>query len=171
LEDQFRQGIPKAMVEEGELGQIRLVQIEYVQGGRAVEQPAGLSKRQAWKSDPEKGGSSLVMGDIRTHAHNLLRFVTGLEVAEVAADIGHIVPDRVVDDFAGALLRMSNGARGCFWVTQAAAGSENSLKFRINGSKGSLEWLQEVPRRLEFKPLGAPAEVRTPNGPEALPLA
>jgi predicted dehydrogenase len=161
----------KAMVENGELGEIRLVQIEYVQGGRAVEQSANPSKRQAWKSDPEKGGPSLVMGDIGTHAHNLLRFVSGLEVAEVAADIGHIVPGRAVDDFAGALLRMSNGARGCFWVTQAAAGVENSLKFRISGSKGSLEWLQEIPQRLDFKPLGAPAEVRTPNGPGTLPLA
>jgi predicted dehydrogenase len=161
----------KAMVENGELGEIRLVQVEYVQGGRAVEQSATPSKRQAWKSDPEKGGPSLVMGDIGTHAHNLLRFVSGIEVAEVAADIGHIVPGRVVDDFAGALLRMSNGARGCFWVTQAAAGVENSLKFRISGSKGSLEWLQEIPQRLDFKPLGAPAEVRTPNGPGTLPLA
>jgi predicted dehydrogenase len=161
----------KAMVENGELGEIRLVQVEYVQGGRAVEQSANPSKRQAWKSDPEKGGPSLVMGDIGTHAHNLLRFVSGIEVAEVAADIGHIVPGRVVDDFAGALLRMSNGARGCFWVTQAAAGVENSLKFRISGSKGSLEWLQEIPQRLDFKPLGAPAELRTPNGPGTLPLA
>lgn len=161
----------KAMVEAGELGEIRLVQVEYVQGGRAVEQTSGLTKRQAWKSDPKKGGPSLVMGDIGTHAHNLLRFVTGLEVSEVCADIGHIVPGRVVDDYAGALLRMSNGARGSYWVTQAAAGVENGLRFRISGSKGSLEWLQEVPQRLDFKPLGAPAEVRTPNGPGTLPLA
>jgi predicted dehydrogenase len=161
----------KAMVEAGELGDIRLVQIEYVQGGRAVEQGADKPRAQAWKYDPERGGESLVMGDIGTHAHNLLRFVTGIEVAEVAADIGHIVPGRVVDDYAGALLRMQNGARGSFWVTQAAAGVENSLKFRISGSKGSLEWLQEVPQRLDFKPLGAPAEVRTPNGPGTLPLS
>jgi predicted dehydrogenase len=161
----------RAMVEMGQIGEIRLVQVEYVQGGRAAEIAVDMSKPRMWKYDPAKGGPSLVMGDIGTHAHNLLRFVTGLEVAEVAADIGHCVPNRQVDDFAGALLRMSNGARGSFWVTQAAAGVENCLRIRVSGSKASLEWMQEIPQRLEFKPLGAPAEVRTPRGPGTLPLA
>ncbi|MFH2114021.1 MAG: Gfo/Idh/MocA family oxidoreductase, partial [Spirochaetota bacterium] len=94
----------RAMIQAGQLGEIRLVQVEYVQGGRAMN-PAGtspggvidLSKPRMWKFDPSRGGPSLVMGDIGTHAHNLLRFVTGLEVAEVAAEVGHIVPDRMVD--------------------------------------------------------------------------
>ncbi len=157
----------KAMVTDGELGEIRLVQVEYVQGGRAK----GGSGRAAWKEDPERGGPSLVMGDIGTHAHNLLRFITGLEVRQVAADVGCIVPDRTTHDFAGALLRMSNGARGSFWVTQAAAGVENALRIRVSGSQGSLEWQQECPQALTFKPLGAPSQNRTPNGPGTLPLA
>ncbi|MGD9940026.1 MAG: Gfo/Idh/MocA family protein [Clostridia bacterium] len=168
----------RAMVQAGQLGEIRLVQVEYVQGGRAVNPPgvslsAGidLSKPRMWKFDPARGGPSLVMGDIGTHAHNLLRFVTGLEVAEVAAETGHVVPDRAVDDYAEAMLRLSNGARGSFWVTQAAAGVENCLRIRVSGSKGSLEWMQEVPQRLDYKPLGAPAEVMTPRGPGILPLA
>lgn len=161
----------KEMIDLGQIGEVRLVQVEYVQGGRSVEEPVDPAKPRAWKYDPAKGGPSLVMGDIGTHAHNLLRFVTGLEVAEVAAEVGHIVPNRIVDDYAGALLRMSNGARGSFWVTQAAAGVENCLRFRVSGSKGSLEWMQEIPQRLDYKPLGAPAEVRTPNGPGTLPLA
>ena len=69
------------------------------------------------------------------------------------------------------IFRLSNGARGSFWVTQAAAGVENCLRIRVSGSKGSLEWMQEVPQRLDYKPLGAPAEVRTPRGPGVLPLA
>jgi len=157
----------RAMVQDGQLGEIRLVQVEYVQGGRAKAGPG----RRAWKEDPVRGGPSLVMGDIGTHAHNLLRFMTGLEVAQVAADIGCIVPDRVTHDYAGAMLRLSNGARGSFWVTQAAAGVENGLRIRISGSLGSLEWLQEHPQVLHFKPLDAPAQVRTPNGPGTLPLA
>ncbi len=161
----------KAMVADGQIGEVRLVQVEYVQGGRAAEIAIDLSKPRMWKYDPVRGGPSLVMGDIGTHAHNLLRFVTGLEVAEVAADIGHSVPNREVDDFAGAMLRMSNGAHGSFWVTQAAAGVENCLRIRVSGSKGSLEWMQEVPQRLDFKPLGASAEVRTPRGAGTLPLA
>jgi predicted dehydrogenase len=157
----------KAMVAAGQLGEIRLVQVEYVQGGRAKAGPA----RRAWKDDPVRGGPSLVMGDIGTHAHNLLRFITGLEVTQIAAELGTIVPDRVTDDYAGAMLRMGNGARGSFWVTQAAAGVENGLRIRVSGSLGSIEWHQEHPQVLQFKPLGEPAQVRTPNGPGTLPLA
>lgn len=159
----------KAMVEDGQLGTIRLVQVEYVQGGKADEtKPDPVDK---WRFDPVRGGPSLVMGDIGTHAHHLVRFIAGLEVREIAAEVGTIVPNRRVHDFAGALLRFDNGARGSFWVTQAAAGVENSLRIRVSGTKGTLEWLQEIPQILTFKPLGAPAEIRTPNGPGTLPLA
>ena len=162
----------RAMVQEGELGIIRLVQVEYVQGGKADEsKPDSLTGPRSWKFDPERGGPSLVMGDIGTHAHNLVRFITGLEVTEVCAETGAVVPGRKVDDFAGALLHLENGARGSFWVTQAAAGVENSLKIRVSGTKGTLEWFQEIPQRLVFKPLGEPAQIRTPNGPGTLPLA
>ena len=157
----------KAMVADGQLGVIRLVQVEYVQGGRAKAGPG----RRPWKDDPVRGGPSLVMGDIGTHAHNLLCFITGLDVDQVAADIGCIVPDRLTHDYAGAMLRLSNGARGSFWVTQAAAGVENGLRIRISGSLGSLEWHQEHPQVLQFKPLDAPAQLRTPNGPGTMPLA
>jgi len=162
----------RAMVESGEIGSIRLVQVEYVQGGKADEsKPDKRTGPRSWKFDPQRGGPSLVLGDIGTHAHNLIRYVSGLEVTEVCAEAGAIVPGRLVDDYAGALLRMEKGARGSFWVTQAAAGMENSLKFRISGTKGTLEWHQEFPQRLIFMPLGAPRQVRTPNGPGTLPLA
>ncbi|MBT3066514.1 Gfo/Idh/MocA family oxidoreductase [Rhodoferax sp. U11-2br] len=157
----------RAMVQDGQLGEIRLVQVEYVQGGRAKAGPG----RRAWKDDPARGGPSLVLADIGTHAHNLLRFMTLLEVAQVAAEVGSIVPDRLTHDYAGAMLRLNNGARGSFWVTQAAAGVENGLRIRISGALGSLEWQQEQPQVLHFKPLDAPAQVRTPNGPGTLPLA
>ena len=157
----------RAMVAAGELGDIRLVQVEYVQGGRS--QP-GIS-RSPWKDDAARGGPSLVMGDIGTHAHNLLRFVSGLEVAQVAAEVGTVVPTRVTHDYAGAMLRMNNGAHGSFWVTQAATGVENALRIRVSGSLGTLEWQQEVPQLLSFKPHGAPAQTRTPNGPGTLPLS
>ena len=124
-----------------------------------------------WGFDPAKSGPSLVMGDIGSHAHNLVRFITGLEVTEVAAEVGAVVPNRRVHDFAGALLRLERGVRGCFWVTQAAAGVENCLRIRVSGTLGTLEWFQEHPQALHFKPLGAPAEIRTPNGPDTLPLA
>ena len=172
----------RAMVDAGLLGAIRMVQVEYVQGGRAKAGPG----RRDWKEDPVRGGPSLVMGDIGTHAHNLLRFITGLEVSEVAGEIGAIVPGRITHDFAGAMLRLTKpvkpvntgeaddgfiGARGSFWVTQAAAGVENGLRIRVSGSLGSLEWMQEHPQALTFKPLDAPSQNRTPNGPGTLPLS
>jgi predicted dehydrogenase len=160
----------KAMVEDGQLGTIRLVQVEYVQGGKADEEKA-MPAVLPWKYDPARGGPSLVMGDIGTHAHNLTRFITGLELDEVSAEIGNIVPGRLVHDFAGALLRFTNSARGVFWVTQAAAGVENCLRIRVSGTKGSLEWMQEFPQALTFKPLHAPSQNRTPNGPGTLPLS
>jgi predicted dehydrogenase len=162
----------KAMIMDGQLGAIRLVQVEYVQGGKAAENdPAPVDGKLSWRYDPVKGGPSLVMGDIGTHAHNLLRFITGLEVAEVAAEVGTIVPNRLVHDYAGALLHLENGARGSFWVTQAAAGVENCLRIRVSGTRGSLEWMQEFPQALTFKPLQGPSQNRTPNGPGTLPLA
>ena len=162
----------KAMVADGQLGTIRLVQVEYVQGGKADAAKDPDPKRPLpWRYDPVKGGPSLVMGDIGTHAHNLVRFITGLEVTEVAADIGTIVPNRLVHDYGGALLRFDSGARGNFWVTQAAAGVENCLRIRVSGSDGTLEWMQEVPQQLTFKRLHAPSENRTPNGHGTLPLA
>ena len=161
----------RAMVQEGLLGDIRLVQIEYVQGGKAEGNDPDPGEELLWRYDPGKGGPSLVLGDIGTHAHNLVRFVTGLAVSEISAEVGHVVPNRLVDDYAAAMLRFDNGARGSLWVTQAAAGVENCLRIRASGSQGSIEWTQERPTRLTFKPLKGPAEIRTPNGPGTLPLA
>ncbi len=159
----------RAMVESGELGELRLVQVEYVQGNKASESdPVG---ELPWRYHPVRGGPSLVMGDIGTHAHHLVRYVTGLEVVEVAAEVGAIVPDRKVHDFAGAMLRFDNGARGSFWVTQAAAGMENCLRIRASGTKGTIEWSQEQPTTLSFRPLNGAAQTFTPNGAGISPAA
>jgi predicted dehydrogenase len=161
----------RAMVDDGQLGEIRLVQVEYVQGGKAAERDPDPAGALPWRYDPVRGGPSLVMGDIGTHAHNLIRFITRAEVSEVAAEVGSIVPNRLVHDYAAAMLRFDNGARGSFWVTQAAAGVENCLRIRVSGSRASLEWNQEQPTFLTFRPLAGPAEVRTPNGPGTLPFS
>ena len=161
----------RAMVSNGEVGTVQLVQVEYVQGGKAGERDPDLDGAPPWRYDPVRGGPSLVMGDIGTHAHNLVRYVAGVEVEEVAAEVGHIVANRLVDDYAGAMLRFDNGARGSFWVTQAAAGVENCLRLRVSGTLGTIEWMQETPTQLTFKPLDAPVQIRTPNGPGTLPLS
>jgi predicted dehydrogenase len=161
----------RAMVADGQLGEIRLVQVEYVQGGKADPTVFTPGEELPWRYDPVRGGPSLVMGDIGTHAHNLIRFITGLEVAEVAADVGTIMPEGTVHDFAGAMLRFDSGARGAFWVTQAAAGVENCLRIRVSGAAGTLEWSLEDPNVLMFRPLNGPAQRLTPDGPVTLPLS
>lgn len=162
----------RAMVEAGELGEIRLVQVEYVQGGKADESKKDdPTAHRGWKYDPEISGPSLVLGDIGTHAHHLMCFITRKKIVELSAEVGAIVPGRKVHDFAGSLLRLEGGARGVFWVTQAAAGIENCLKIRVSGNKGSLEWWQEIPQRLNYYPLGQPAQVRTGNGPGSYPAS
>lgn len=161
----------RAMVEDGQLGEIRLVQVEYVQGNKADEVDPDPAIGLPWRYDPVRGGPSLVMGDIGSHAHNLVRFITGLEVSEVAADIGHVAPERLVDDFASAMLRFDNGARGSFWVTQSAAGVENALRIRVSGTIGTIEWQQELPTQLIFRPLDGPVRVYAPGGPGVLPAA
>lgn len=157
----------RAMVAAGQLGEIRLVQVEYVQGGNAGE-PAGPAR---WRFDPARSGPSLILGDIGTHAHHLVCYVAGVELAAVSADVGAIVPGRRVDDYAGVLLRFTGGARGCLWATQAAAGVESSLGFRISGARGTVEWYQDRANELRFLPLDGPAQVRTRNGPGTLPLS
>lgn len=157
----------RAMVAAGQLGEIRLVQVEYVQGGNAGG-PAGPAR---WRFDPARSGPSLILGDIGTHAHHLVCYVAGVELAAVSADVGAIVPGRRVDDYAGVLLRFTGGARGCLWATQAAAGVESSLGFRISGALGTIEWHQDRANELRFLPLDGPAQVRTRNGPGTLPLS
>ena len=159
----------RAMVAAGELGEIRLVQVEYVQGGNAAVDAGSDGVR--WRFDPARSGPSLILGDIGTHAHHLVCYVAGVELQAVAADVGAIVPGRQIHDYAGVLLRFAGGARGCLWATQAAAGVESSLGFRISGALGTVEWHQDRANELRFLPLAGPAQVRTRNGPGTLPLS
>ena len=162
----------RAMVAEGLLGDIRLVQVEYVQGGSAAlreRTPTGGSL--PWRFDPARSGPSLVLGDIGTHAHHLLCYITATAVDEVSAEVGAVVPGRQVDDYAAVMLRLANGARGSLWITQAAAGVESSLATHISGSRGTVEWHQNDANSLRFLPIDGPAQTFTRGGPGNLPLA
>ena len=138
----------KAMVKNGDLGMIRQVHLEYIQSHLAESKAD-----QGWRFDPSVGGPSLVGGDIATHAYHLGCFVTGLEVFKIMADLGPSVTGRSADDCLSCLLRFENGARGSMWVTNAAAGGEHGLSFRIFGEKGGLEWHQENPNLLRHRKL------------------
>lgn len=150
----------RAMVQAGEIGAVSQIHLTYVQGhnARLVEaEPSG----QAWRFDPAKTGASLIMGDIGTHALHLGTFSGGLELEAVMADLGATMPGRTVDDYGALLLRWSGGARGTMWVTNAAAGAEHGLAFRIFGSQGGLEWHQEQPNELRHRRLDGFQQVLT----------
>ena len=150
----------RAMVESGLLGDIRIVQAEYFQGGMALPVEAGeLTAKLRWKLDAGRSGASLVMGDIGTHAHHLACHVTGSRVARVCADVGSVMPGRIFDDYAGILWRFENGARGSCVVTQAAAGAENNIRVRVHGAKGMLDWQHSNPNYLVYAPLGESVQI------------
>lgn len=153
----------KAMIAAGELGDIRMVQAEYAQDWLAEPTDAD-NKQAAWRTDPKRSGVGGCVGDIGTHAYNLSRFVTGLELDSLAADIDAFVDGRLVDDNINVMLRFKGGAKGMLWASQVAVGNENNLTLRIYGSKGGLEWAQENPNIMYYTPFGEAKRILTRGG-------
>ena len=151
----------RAMVAGGEIGAIRVVQVEYPQDWLTREE---TFKQAEWRTDPARSGAGGSTGDIGTHAHNLACFITGLEVESLAADLDAFVPGRQVDDNGHVMLRFKGGAKGMLWCSQVAPGNENALRIRVYGDKGGLEWEQEDPNYLWHTPFGAPKRKITRNG-------
>jgi predicted dehydrogenase len=151
----------REMVANGDLGKIRVVQVEYPQDWLTIHQDF---KQAEWRTDPARSGAGGSTGDIGTHAHNLAGFITGLEVESLAADIQAFVEGRQVDDNAHVMLRFKGGARGMLWSSQVAPGNENALRIRVYGEKGGLEWAQEDPNYLWYSPFGEPKQLITRNG-------
>jgi predicted dehydrogenase len=162
----------RAMVCDGDIGDIRMVQVEYVQGHNASLNAGERGDAAVpWRMRPEKTGASLILGDIGSHAHHMACFVTNLQFTRVCADVGTVVPGRNADDYAGLLFRLENGAPGVLWVTQAGAGAVHGLHIRVFGATGGLEWFQEEPNQLHHTRLGQPAMVFERHGPGLKPAA
>lgn len=151
----------KKIVEYGKIGEIRLINVEYPQGytvGIKKEEEATTLK---WRLDPKMCGPSMILSEIGTHAHHLLRYVTNLEIEEVCAEVKTLSPELSVDDNAFIILRMSNKARGMIWVSSSATGGENGLRIRVFGSQGAIDWLQDEPNILKFTELNKPVQLIT----------
>ncbi|MGA9695493.1 MAG: Gfo/Idh/MocA family oxidoreductase [Dehalococcoidales bacterium] len=131
------------LVEQGTLGKINKVVVEYPQGWLAGFLESGVTPATMWRTDPQKAGVSLCMGDIGIHAENLGRYITGLEVEEVCADISHFIPGNPLDDDANILVRYQGGAKGVITASQISTGEENGLNIRVYGAKNGLYWNQE----------------------------
>lgn len=150
----------RAMVAAGEIGTVRMVQVEYVQDWLTEASEAGAA---LWRADPAKAGGGAI-GDIGTHAFHLCTYVSGLVPEALAADLSSFVPDRRVDDNAHVLLRFAGGAKGMLWASQVAPGNENTIRVRVYGDKGGLEWSHQRPGELWFTRHGEPSQRLTQNG-------
>lgn len=151
----------REMVRTGELGDIRIVQVEYAQDWLAEE----TSNKQAdWRTDPAKSGAGGAIGDIGTHAFHLAGYVSDLKAETLRAELDSFVPGRRVDDNAFITLRYEGGAKGALWASQVAVGHENALTLRVYGTKGGLVWRQENPNELRFTRFGEPAQTLTRAG-------
>ncbi len=161
----------RAMVAAGDLGDIRVVQVEYPQDWLSTDLETTGQKQAEWRTDPARAGAGGCIGDIGTHAFNLADFITGLPVAELSAELSTFVSGRRLDDNVQILLRYANGARGMLWASQVAPGNENNLQIRVYGTKGGLTWRQEHPNQLLWSPLGEATRVLSRGtgsaGPEA----
>jgi predicted dehydrogenase len=147
------------MVQKGQLGEIRKVIVEYNQGWLATKLEDSGAKQAEWRTDPARSGIAGAVGDIGSHAENLVSTITGLEISEICADLTTFVEGRRLDDDANLLIHYTNGAKGVLIASQVSAGEENDLHIRVYGTEGGLEWRQEEPNHLVSKPMEAPAQV------------
>lgn len=159
----------RAMIVEGALGTIRVVQVEYPQDWLTQPIESDGQKQAAWRTDPLKSGIGGSIADIGTHAFQLATFMTGLAVDEVAADLCTFIEGRRLDDNAHVMLRFAGGARGMLFASQVCPGNQNALSIRVYGSKGGLSWQQENPDRLRHSPFARPDEILTRAGPRSHP--
>ena len=149
----------RAMVKNGDLGEIRKVIVEYPQGWLSTKLEDSDQKQAAWRTDPKRSGIAGAMGDIGTHAENLAEYITGLKIKEICADLTAFVDGRLLDDDGNVLLRFDNGAKGVLHASQIAAGEENDLNIRVYGTKGGIHWFQMEPNSLHVKWLDKPQQI------------
>lgn len=150
----------RRMVKGGELGRLLKVVAEYPQGYAVGDvEGEGSGAISNWRADPKIAGKSNCMGDIGTHAHNLTKYITGLEVEELAAELTAFIPGRELDDDGNCLVRFTNGVKGIIYASQISNGDENDLTIRVYGTKASLEWRQEDPNELIVKYANAPRKI------------
>jgi len=152
------------LVKDGKLGKIRKVVVQYPQDWLATREETGDNKQAAWRTDPKRAGATCCMGDIGSHAENLVEYITGLEVQELCADFTTFVSGRPLEDDANCLIHYKGGARGVLIASQISIGEENGLRIRVYGEKGGLGWAQQEPNTLVVNWMGKPSAIHRTGG-------
>ena len=161
----------REMFRNGEIGNLRVIQVEYAQDWLTLPIENEGQKQASWRTDPSKAGMGGSIGDIGSHAFNLVDFITGAKLNELCADISSFVPGRKNDDNAHVLLRYENNVKGMLWSSQVAPGNENALRIRIYGDKGGMEWEQENPNYLTFDIFGKAKKIIRRAGNETIDIS
>ena len=151
----------KELLSKNKIGKIKVINVEYPQGYTVAVKKKDEKSTLKWRLDKNMCGPSMILAEIGTHAYHLMRYVTGLEVKEVSAEVNSLSDEISVDDNAFMIVRMNNKARGSIWVSSAATGGENGLKIRVYGTKGAVEWLQDDPNILKFTELNSSTQIIT----------
>lgn len=159
------------LVRAGRLGAVRKVVAEYPQGWLGTRLEDTGHKQASWRQDPARAGASSAVADIGSHVHSLVRYVTGLEIGEIFAELASLVPGRVMEDDATMLVRFAGGARGVYSASQVSTGEENGLALRVYGENAGLVWRQERPNELWVMPAAGPCELLTRGSPWLSPAA
>ena len=153
----------KEMIAGGEIGKVQKVDVQYYQGWINPIIHDTEKRASTWRLDPEKSGISCCIGDIGTHAFDMVEYVTGLEVKEVLADLNYLYKDNVMDIDGTVLLRFSEHIKGVLRSSQIATGEENNFTVKIYGEKAGLKWEQENPNYLYLLQEGEPMRVLKPG--------
>ena len=161
----------RQLVRAGRLGTVRKVVADYPQGWLGTRLEETGHKQASWRQDPARAGASSAVADIGSHVHSLVRYVTGLEIGEVFAQLSSLVPGRVMEDDATMLVRFVGGARGVYSASQVSTGEENGLALRVYGGEAGLLWRQERPNELRLLPAEGPREILTRGSPGLSPAA
>ena len=160
----------RALVHGGALGTVRKVLVEYTQGWLASRVEAAGSRQAEWRTDPAQAGAGAI-GDIGSHAEHIARYVTGLELESLCADVSTMVAGRAIDDDASMLLRYAGGARGALTCSQVLVGEENNLRLRVFGSEATLEWSHADANTLRVRRADQPEQLYTRATPYLAPAA
>jgi predicted dehydrogenase len=153
----------KEMINDGVIGEVQRVDLQYYQGWINPIIHDSVKRSKTWRLQPDKSGISCCIGDIGTHAFDMLEYVTGMEVQELLSDLNYVYDDNPMDVDGTILIRFSDKIKGVIRASQIATGEENCFTVAIYGRKGGLKWQQENPNYLNHLSEEEPLKVLKPG--------
>lgn len=151
----------RKMIENGDIGDVRMVELQYTHGFNATDDPEKSSDAQKWRVDPKVAGPSFVLGDLSTHTYYMSQLILpNMKINKLLCDRQSFIPSRApLEDNAYVIMHYENGAVGRLWASSVNAGCMDSQIIRIVGSKASLKWTDYNPNELFYEVQGKPNQV------------